>query len=63
MTPVFKDSIFAVDVTFVTGYLGAEVKFVVNGDFEFQNQENRRIPFDLNKDTTTYYAIYNNLSQ
>ncbi len=63
MTPIFKDSIYAVDVTFVTGYLGAEVKFVVNGEFEFQNQENRRIPFDLTKDTTMYYAIYNNLSQ
>jgi PBP1b-binding outer membrane lipoprotein LpoB len=63
MKPIFKDSIYAVDVTFVTGYLGAEVKFVVNDEFEFQDQENRRIPFDLMKDTTIFRAVYNRLPQ
>lgn len=58
MQPIVKDSLYAVDVTFNTGYLGAEVKFVVNGQFELQNQENRRFPFDLEKDTTVYKAIF-----
>jgi PBP1b-binding outer membrane lipoprotein LpoB len=63
MIPIFADSIYAVDVTFVTGYLGAEVKFVVNGQLELQNQENRRFVFDVKKDTTIYSAIFDTLIQ
>lgn len=62
MQPIFKDSLYAVDVTFTTGYLGAEVKFMVNGQFELQNQDNRRFAFDLTKDTTVYKAIFNSLN-
>jgi hypothetical protein len=58
MQPIIKDSLYAVDVTFTTGYLGAEVKFVVNGQFELQNQDNRRFAFDIEKDTTLYRAVF-----
>ncbi len=63
MTPIFADSIYAVDVTFETGYLGAEVKFAVNGQLELQNHENRRFAFDVEKDTTIYTAIFDTLIQ
>lgn len=59
MKPLFKDSIYTADVTFVTGYLGAEIKFVINGQFELQNDENRRFPFDTESDTTVYKAVFN----
>jgi putative oxidoreductase len=62
MKPIIKDSLYSVDVTFNTGYLGCEVKFVVNGQFEFQNQEYRRIPFDVNKDTTNYNAVFDKIN-
>jgi PBP1b-binding outer membrane lipoprotein LpoB len=58
MQPIINDSLYAVDVTFPTGYLGAEVKFVVNGQFELQNQDNRRFAFDIEKDTTFYSAVF-----
>ena len=60
MKPLIEDSIYVADVTFVTGYLGVEMKFVVNGQFELQNEENRRIPFDLKSDTTVFKAVFNN---
>lgn len=59
MTAMIPDSLYVVDVTFVTGYLGAEVKFVVNGTFELQDQDNRRFAFDIHNDTTVYRAIFN----
>ena len=58
MKPIFADSIYAVDVTFVTGYLGAEIKFVINGQFELQKMGNRRFAFDKNQDTTVYHAVF-----
>jgi PBP1b-binding outer membrane lipoprotein LpoB len=62
MKPLIKDSLYSVDVTFNTGYLGCEVKFVVNGQFELQNKDNRRIPFDVNKDTTIYSAVFDKIN-
>ncbi len=58
MKPIVKDSLYSVAVTFNTGYLGCEVKFVVNGQFELQNQDNRRFAFDIEKDTTFYSAVF-----
>ncbi|MEY3423115.1 MAG: hypothetical protein RIR48_3445 [Bacteroidota bacterium] len=58
MKPIFADSIYAVDVTFLTGYLGAEIKFVINGQFELQKMDNRRFAFDKNQDTTVYHAVF-----
>lgn len=40
-----KDSIYTTTVTFETGYKFAQFKFVVNDNFEFQDQDNRRIYF------------------
>ncbi|MBK8080286.1 MAG: hypothetical protein IPK25_08395 [Saprospiraceae bacterium] len=59
MKPVFKDSMYAIDITFVTGYLFTEVKFVVNGAFELQYQDNRKILFDTTQDTTVCKIKFN----
>ena len=61
MKPIFADSIYAIDVTFVTGYLGAEIKFVINGQFELQQKANRRFAFDTTRDTTVYNAVFDQL--
>ena len=61
MTPIVKDSLYTVLTTFNTGYLGAEVKFVVNDQFELQGQENRRFPFDEKNDTTIYQAKFDTI--
>jgi PBP1b-binding outer membrane lipoprotein LpoB len=58
MKPIKKDSLYTVSVTAVTGYKFAEIKFVVNGKFELENQENRRIYFDEKSDTTFYNAKF-----
>jgi len=41
-----------------TGYLFAEGKCTVNGNFELQNKPNRRINFDLKNDTTYVHFIF-----
>ncbi len=58
MTQVMKDSLFRVAVTYHTGYLQTEVKFTVNGEFEFQQSDNRRVVFGPS-DTTVYQARFN----
>ncbi|MFV8377400.1 hypothetical protein [Flavobacterium sp. LB3R33] len=58
MNEIKKDSLYEITVTFETGYKFTEVKFVVNGDFEFKNEDNRRVVFSK-KDTTFYNAKYN----
>jgi hypothetical protein len=63
MTEVHEDSIYTADITFVTGYLGAEFKFVVNDLFELQDQDNRKLRFEINKDTTFYRAKFNQLTE
>jgi hypothetical protein len=63
MQPLVKDSLYVADITFVTGYLGAEVKFVVNGQFELPGQENRRFMFDTLSDTTVYKAVFDKIKQ
>ncbi len=61
MKPIKKDSLYTVIVTAETGYKFAEVKFVVNGKFELENQDNRRVYFDEKSDTTYYNAKFNAL--
>jgi hypothetical protein len=58
MTTVKKDSLYEIAVTYITGYKFTEVKFVINNDFELQNQPNRRVQFS-EKDTTIYEATFN----
>lgn len=57
MQPVIKDSVYTATVTTVTGYRFAEIKFTVNGEFELQNQPNRRLELS-DKDTTRYNAVF-----
>lgn len=58
LTAVAGNSIYRVAVTYHTGYLKTDVKFTVNGDFEFKDGDNRRVPFATG-DTTVYRARFN----
>jgi len=49
---VIKDSIYEATVVFYTGYAFTEFKFTIDGNFELQNEDNRRVYF--NKKHTTY---------
>ncbi len=55
---ITKDSLYRAVVTYNTGYKFTEAKFTVNGEFELQNNPNRRIEFS-DSDTTFYEATYN----
>lgn len=57
-----KDDSYKANVTMNTGYLFTEFKFVVNGEFELQNQENRKLLFKA-KDTIFYTAEFNNSAE
>jgi hypothetical protein len=52
------DSLYTVTVTGQTPYDFAEIKFTVNGQFELEGKENRKVYF-ANGDTTFYRAIFN----
>lgn len=58
MKAIKQDSLYSVTVTFLTGYKFTEVKFVVNDEFELQENDNRRIVFNENGETI-YEAIFN----
>ncbi|WP_310558226.1 hypothetical protein [Flavobacterium sp.] len=58
MKALKKDSVYEITTTFETGYQFTEVKFVVNDNFEFQNEDNRRVVFS-EKDTTYFTAKFN----
>lgn len=58
MTAVKEDSLYSVTVTFLTGYKFAEVKFVVNDEFELEDKDNRKIVFNENGETI-YEATFN----
>ena len=53
-----SDSTYKAVVSYLTGYKFTEVKFVVNNEFELQNQDNRRVVFS-DSDTTIYTATFN----
>ncbi len=59
MKTLIEDSLYVADITFDTGYLGTEIKFTVNGEFELAGMDNRRIIFDSRSDTSIYKAIFN----
>jgi putative oxidoreductase len=59
MTEVVKDSLYRAIITTKTGYLFAEYKCTVNGNFELQEQPNRRVIFDTEKDTTYVNLVFN----
>jgi putative oxidoreductase len=58
MTEVVKDSLYRAIITTQTGYLFAEYKCTVNGNFELQNQPNRRVVFDTQRDTTYVDLVF-----
>lgn len=58
MQAVVKDSLYKAIITTETGYLFAEGKCTVNGNFELQDQPNRRIEFDTNNDTTFVHLVF-----
>lgn len=59
MQEIVKDSLYRAVVTAKTGYLFAEIKCTVNGNFELPNEENRRIVFDVKNDTTFVNLVFN----
>lgn len=58
MQEVVKDSLYRATFTTKTGYLFGEIKCTVNGNFELQNQPNRRIAFDIHNDTTFVNLVF-----
>lgn len=53
-----KDSIYTSTITFETGYKFVQYKFTVNDEFEFKEQDNRRIYF-VENGTTIVNAKFN----
>ncbi len=58
MQEVVKDSLYKAIITTDTGYLFAEGKFTVNGNYELQGRPNRRFVFDTQKDTTYISVVF-----
>ena len=58
MEVVKKDSLYKKTFEINTGRLCTEVKFTVNGEFELQNQENRKVYF-AEDGATVYKAKFN----
>lgn len=58
LKPIVKDSIFSATYSLVTGYKFTEVKFTVNGQFELNEKDNRKIIFATTGDTTIYEAKF-----
>ena len=58
MNPLVKDSLYSATFTGKTGYLFAEIKFVVNDEIELKDKENRRVYFDKTR-KSIYKATFN----
>ncbi|CAN1572796.1 hypothetical protein MCERE19_03382 [Spirosomataceae bacterium] len=58
MKPLVNDSLYTATFSGKTGLLFTEVKFVVNGEFELEDQDNRRVVFN-NSRKTIYNAKFN----
>lgn len=58
MKEVIKDSLYKAVIVTQTGYLFAEGKCTVNGNFELQNKPNRKVVFDTKKDTTYAHFVF-----
>jgi putative oxidoreductase len=57
---IVKDSLYSASLTGKTGYLQTEVKFVVNGEFELKDKQNRKIVFAPSR-KTIFKAKFNQL--
>ncbi|MBI3234542.1 MAG: hypothetical protein HYZ42_10965 [Bacteroidetes bacterium] len=60
LKPMVKDSLYTGTFSLITGYKFTEAKFTVNGQFELNDQSNRKIIFNDN-DTTIYEATFGQL--
>jgi hypothetical protein len=58
MEVVKKDSIYKKTFEINTGRLCTELKFTINGNFELQDKENRKVYFNENGETI-YKAVFN----
>ncbi len=58
LKPIIKNKLYTTTFSIITGYKFTEAKFTVNGQFELNNKNNRRLVFN-NSDTTVYEAKYN----
>ena len=58
MIEIIKDTLYEVTFISKTGRLCNELKFNINGKFELENQDNRKIYFDKSK-KTFYKAKFN----
>lgn len=58
MEVVKKDSLYKKTFEINTGKLCTEIKFTINGEFELQEQENRKVYFSTYKETV-YKAKFN----
>ncbi len=59
MKELVKDSLYQCLVQTRTGGLEGEIKFTVNGQWEFEDQPNRIIKLAPGTDTTYYNAVFN----
>jgi hypothetical protein len=57
LKPIIKDTLYFATFSLVTGYKFTEAKFTVNGKFELNAKDNRKIMFS-DKDTTFYEAKF-----
>lgn len=60
MSVMVKDSLYTVTLTGQTPYDFTEIKFTVNGQFELEGKDNRRLVFTGD---TTYYSAKFNIDQ
>ncbi len=60
MEVVKKDSLYKKTFEINTGRLCTELKFTINGNFELQDKENRKVYFDKNGETV-FKAKFNSL--
>lgn len=57
LVPTTDSNLYQTIVTYKTGYKFTEVKFMIDGEMELANQNNRRIVFG-DSDTTLYKAVF-----
>ena len=57
LKPIIKDTLYIATFSLVTGYKFTEAKFTVNGQFELNEKDNRKILFS-DKDMTVYEAKF-----
>lgn len=57
LKPIINDKLYTTTFSLITGYKFTEAKFTVNGQFELNDKNNRRIVFS-NRDTIVYQATF-----